>query len=705
MFAPVLRFLRRLRRPAGLGLAASVITVAIGGVYAWEVSGRQGYNPLMRGEFAFRDTLINAGKRAAPRSDLVFLGYDESSLSLDSVWPEELEVSPALKLVASTQGAWPWPRAVQAMILERLAQAGAKLVIFDLVFLGPSPDDERFRAALDRYAGQVVIGANLDPAKRAVTMPSATLIPPGLPPDDRVGYVEYIPDRDGKIHALTFRSTPGDTAGDPVVYESLVARALRKVGRADLIPGQSTDRLYGFRYGQRFHPRPVYEIFVDASWKSNYHDGADFKDKIVLVGPTAAVSHDVHATPLGMIPGPELHLQALTAALNRDFLHSTSRATDLLLIAAAGTLAWLIGVWVRPPVGRTLILLGVGAGYVALAFGLYNRFGLQLIAFTPLLTLSTGGFGGLIGEYVIERAEKARVRGVLDRLVSKDIVRELLADPARYGALVRGERRGVTVLFSDVRGFTSLTEAAGDPAAFIAQLNEYLGEMVDVVFKHRGTLDKFIGDAVMAVWGSIHTDGLDADARAAVAAALEMRVRLAALNTKWLKQGKPPMDIGIGVNHGEVIVGGLGSESSKMEITVMGDAVNLASRLEGLTKEYGLDLLIGETVARRVSETFRLRTVDLVRVKGKKKPSEVMTVLGPLTDVPTETQELLFADYEDAILLYRKQKFAAAVRLLEECSLHDPADILTAFYLERCHALIAQAPAPDWDGVRLMQTK
>ena len=137
----------------------------------------------------------------------------------------------------------------------------------------------------------------------------------------------------------------------------------------------------------------------------------------------------------------------------------------------------------------------------------------------------------------------------------------------------------------------------------------------------------------------------------------------------------------------------------------MGDAVNLASRLEGLTKDYGLDLLVGESVARRVSETFRLRTVDLVRVKGKKKPAEVMTVIGPLSEVPPEAQEILFADYEDAILLYRRREFGGAARLLEECSRKDPADYLTAFYLERCQDLMAEAPAPDWDGVRLMKTK
>jgi adenylate cyclase len=142
-----------------------------------------------------------------------------------------------------------------------------------------------------------------------------------------------------------------------------------------------------------------------------------------------------------------------------------------------------------------------------------------------------------------------------------------------------------------------------------------------------------------------------------------------------------------------------------MEITVMGDAVNTASRLEGLTKEYGLDLLIGEKVAERVSEVFRLRTVDLVRVKGKKKPTEVMTVLGPLTDVPPETQEILLADYEDAILLYRRREFSAAQKMLESCLRIDAGDRLAALYRDRCHELIEQEPEPDWDGVRLMLTK
>ncbi len=702
MLAPVIRFLRRLHRPAGLGLAALGVTVVLALAYSLE-SRRGSATPLLKGETAFRNLLVQEGRRSAPRTDLVLLGYDQTSLTLEGAWPEDIEASLVLRAIAGTQAHWPWPRSVQTAILERLIRAGAKTVVFDVVFAGPSPDDEQFRAALDRNRDKVVIGANINLLGNASVLLAPTLIPI----DDRVGYVEYVPGRSGEVFALSFHRSAGDLkrVASSAVYDSLVDCALEKSGHADLIPANSVDQLYPFRFSRRFTARPVYEIFLEPYWKSNYHDGADFKDKIVVIGPTASILHDFHATPLGSIPGPEVHVHALAAALNRDYLRVTSPAEDLLLILAAGLIAWVVGVKVRPPLPRAGILLLAGGGYVVATLQAYNRLGWQLTAFTPLLTLYTGGFGGLVGEYVIERAEKARVRGVLDRLVSKDIVRELLEDRESYAQIVRGQRRTVTVLFSDVRGFTTLSEAAGDPAVFIAQLNEYLAEMVDVVFKHRGTLDKFIGDSVMAVWGSMHTEGPDADARAAVAAALEMRERLAALNVRWAAVGKLRIDIGIGLNHGEVIVGGLGSEKSKMEITVMGDAVNLASRLEGLTKDYGLDLLVGESVARLVSDAFRLRTVDLVRVKGKTRPSEVMAVIGPLTAVPSEAQEYLFADYEDAILLYRKREFAAAARILEDCLKAEPTDQLAALYLERCRTLLADAPTAGWDGVRKMTTK
>ena len=717
MLTPIFRWLRGwLRRPAGLGLAAAVPTLLLGWLYWHEMITPEPWDLslLQHGEMATDSSFRHYGHPAALRPDMVFLGIDDATLKLDGLWPEEVEASPALKLISQGKGAWNWSREVFALLLDRLVAAGARLVIFDTVFPGANEGDAAFRAALDRHRNHVIIASQFVPSAHGATFqqPSSSLV--AEPANDpRVGYATYLPDFDGIIREVSFRTSleayngrapqPGD-----VVYSSLVARALGQLGRADLIPADGQPRKFRYsdlRRGVDYDPHSLWEVFSDATWKQNYQDGTFFKDKIVMVGAAAPTLHDVQPTPYGEIPGPSLHLQALAAALGRDYLSSTSILTNLALIAAAGLLAWAVGLLVRSPLVRLGVLAGVSALFAGVLEWLYNRHSLLPLAFTPLLVFNSGGLFGLIGEYAVERAEKARVRGVLDRLVSKDIVRELLADRDRYAQIVRGQRQPVTVLFSDVRGFTTLSEKAEDPAAFIRQLNEYLGEMVEVVFKHRGTLDKFIGDAVMAVWGSMHTDGVAADACQAVATAVEMRQRLAALNVKWTAEGKQTLAIGIGINHGEVIVGGLGSEKTKMEITVMGDAVNTASRLESLTKEYTLDLLIGESVAHQVNDTFRLRTVDLVKVKGKTRATEVMTVIGPLTETPSQKREELLADYEDAILLYRRRDFAAAAICLERCLHVDPDDKLANLYLTRCRELLLEAPAESWDGVKKMTTK
>ena len=726
MFLSVLRWLRgRVRRPVGLALAAVLPTLLIGWLFRYETTARLPWEHLLlRGEATTGNLLRKHGRPADLRPDLVFLGVDEATMKLDGLWPDEIEGSRALTLISQSKGDWYWSREVHALALDRLVAAGARLVIFDMVFPNPFAGDDAFRAALDRHRGRVVVGAQFTHRQVVVgnqtvgaarydwQNPAATLIE--HPADDpRVGYVTYEPDVDGAVRTLRFRATVSSfngvvpQPGEPT-YHATAASALRQLGRDELVPpglGPRCFRYTDLAHGVNYLAHPLWEIFSDALWKQNYRDGAFFKDKIVIVGAAAPILHDVQPTPFGEIPGPTLQLQALGAALNGDYLTFTDRRTNHLLILGAGLLAWIVGVNVRPPLWRLGTFAVVGAAFTGVLQWLYNHDGLMPLAFTPLLAFNVGGLGGLIGEYAVERAEKARVRGVLDRLVSKDIVRELLGDRARYEQIVRGQRRPVTVLFSDVRGFTTLSEKAEDPAAFIAQLNEYLGEMVDVVFKHRGTLDKFIGDAVMAVWGSMHTDGEGADACQAVAAALEMRARLAALNARWSAAGRMQLSVGIGVNHGEVIVGGLGSEKSKMEITVMGDAVNTASRLEGLTKDYSLDLLIGESVAVRVSESYRLRTVDRVQVKGKTRPTEVMAVVGPLAEAVTLEREESFADYEDAILRYRRRDFAGAAELLENCLRAEPHDGLAELYLNRCREWLIKAPAEGWDAVRLMTTK
>jgi adenylate cyclase len=302
----------------------------------------------------------------------------------------------------------------------------------------------------------------------------------------------------------------------------------------------------------------------------------------------------------------------------------------------------------------------------------------------------------------LERFEKRRIRRTLERYVSRDVVKELLDNPQTYFNALGGVRKPVTILFSDVRGFTTLTENA-DSAALVKQLNEYFEEMVSLVFAHQGSLDKFIGDAVMAVWGNIVSHGAARDAHNAVATALAMKRSLKKLNEDWKARGMLELAFGIGLNHGEVIVGNLGS-SEKMELTVIGDSVNLASRLEGLTKEYHLDLLLGESMAKLVGDQYILRLVDCVQVKGKTKPVDVYTVMGEGAG-QTVSLPLWLARYEEGVRLYRSRKFQEAAALFEECHRRDPEDYLSEMYLKRCAALIETPPDESWNGVFVMTKK
>jgi adenylate cyclase len=213
----------------------------------------------------------------------------------------------------------------------------------------------------------------------------------------------------------------------------------------------------------------------------------------------------------------------------------------------------------------------------------------------------------LVSDVGIEQVERKRVRRTLERYVSRDVVHELLDNPKLYLHSLGGVVRPATVLFSDIRGYSHVS-AKTDPQALVGQLNEYLTAMVECVFRHRGTLDKFIGDAVMAVWGTTQTQGAREDASNAVRAALEMKKALAELNHKWRARGLPPLRIGIAVNHGPVVVGNIGSPQ-RMEFTVVGDAVNTSWRLQELTKICGADLVIGETVAALVAEEFDLESL------------------------------------------------------------------------------------------------
>jgi adenylate cyclase len=283
---------------------------------------------------------------------------------------------------------------------------------------------------------------------------------------------------------------------------------------------------------------------------------------------------------------------------------------------------------------------------------------------------------------------------VLDRYVSKNVAAAVLEDKRSFEESLRGQKKPVTILFSDIRGFTSMTETS-DADKLVAQLNEYFLEMVGTVLKEGGTLQKFIGDAIMAAWGDTHSESLETDAQRAVSAALQMRAALVKLNEQWKKESdRPQLSIGIGVNHGDVIVGNIG-HPQRMEFTVLGDGVNLAARLESATKQFHADILIGEQTEKLTREKFIFRTVDLLTVKGKTKPIEVFTLFGDRSQPAPAWLE----KYQGAVKLYRSRKFAEAASLFETARKEvGGKDYLCEMYIERCRVYLEEPPPADWDG-------
>ena len=673
-------------------------------------------------ELAARDTLETMGRSADLDPRIVFLTIDSESTSLDDLLAEERETLlrevPALQLMSA---GFPWDRRVYALVIERLVQAGAKVVTFDMRFPSEKPEDAEVRPILERYRSALVVGSNLEWIDAGqgqsphLELPSSSLLgtaqePETLPGDDRTGFVNFQPDADGLVRRAIFRTNlveyfyAGTTEEGGTELYSLAARTAVKAGAGYAIPPTHQPTMFRFIERDKLIRNRVslHSIFVPALWEKNYQSGAFFKDKIVFVGPFAnwvKESNDVQKTPFGDTLGPQIHISALNAILSSDFLFEPPWWLNVPLVLAAGLMAWIAGITVEAPRRRLLVLITMNALYIGAAFLIYNESGLCLSLLSPTLALLSSGVVGLVWERVVEGKEKERVRKTLERYVSKDVVKEVLDNPESFLHAAGGERRPLTILFFDVRGFTTITESA-DATALVTQLNEYFTEMVRIVFAHKGTVDKFIGDAVMAHWGGITTRGKGPDACRAVAAALDMIKALGPLNANWKSRGMEEFHVGFGVNHGEAICANIGSEE-KHEFTAIGDPVNLASRLEGATKQFRQKLLIGEQVAALVQEQYVLRSVDLLQVKGKTRPVEIFAVVSPRNgSVP----DWLTA-HEEGVRLFRQRSFAEAATSFEAALKGLPDDFLAQEYLRRSREYAEVPPPPDWDGVFVMTRK
>jgi adenylate cyclase len=619
------------------------------------------------------------------RRDIVLVEIDETSIR---------RLDPLV-------GRWPWPRLVHAHLLDYLARAPARAVVYDVLF---TEADRRtgFPVGDESWTGAESDGALAEATARSgnvVHLGDATF--EGLQGDPRPDGQRPAPATPGSIDSRDVASRFEERPVFTPPYEAL-ARASRVVAHNFLVldeDGPARRSSPFLRVGERAIPSPgiaaalvsgnfgpdriraedeelsigplrlplvrstvpgfgpggesnqarralinyrgpgvladgkstvyptysFYELFYSEQQllggEAPLVAPSDFRDKVVFVGVTAAGLHDVFASPFGesgKIPGIQLHGNVLDDLVSGRTIRPAGLVPELIGVAlpamtialAASAASWMLAV----AVAGIAIAVTVGASVWLFAGGLW----LPLAA--PLFGSALGLFGGISYQYFVEGREKRLVKKLFSRYVSRDVYDRLMADPAQ--ARLGGERRYMSVLFSDIRGFTSVSEA-GQPEQIVTQLNEYFSCMVQVLFRHHGTVDKFVGDLVMALFGAPLDDPDHADH--AVSAALEMVEALEGLNRKWAAEGRPRFESGIGINSGEMVAGNVGSEAI-MSYTVIGDAVNLASRLESLNKDYGTRIIISEATRARLRTGYHVRPLGEVVVKGKRQPVAIFEV-------------------------------------------------------------------------------
>ena len=422
------------------------------------------------------------------------------------------------------------------------------------------------------------------------------------------------------------------------------------------------------------------------------------RGKIVLLGTTAPGLMDLRSTPVGSTyPGVEIHANLVAGILDASIKQKPSYvlgAEVLLLVFCAVLLALLLPI--LSPLYASLLALGTLAAVAALNFGLWSAGLVVPLASTFTVILSLFAFNMSWG-YFVESRSKRQFTDLFGQYVPPELVDEMARDPERYS--MEGKNEELTVLFSDVRGFTTISEGL-DPKELTRLMNEYLGAMTQVVRKNRGTLDKYIGDAIMAFWGA---PVADADhARHAVMTALEMQVELRKLDEPFKARGWPPLHIGVGVNTGTMTVGDMGSPVRK-SYTVMGDAVNLGSRLESITKQYAVGIIVSETTRAQVKDLV-YRELDRVRVKGKDEPVGIFEPLGVSAEVDKATHDELKL-WNQALRLYRAQDWDQAELQLYNLSRMSPDRYLYQLYTKRIALHRANPPGDGWDGVTTFETK
>jgi len=526
---------------------------------------------------------------------------------------------------------------------------------------------------------------------------------------DAAGYFNMIPDKDGVVRSMPLAIQCGKDIYSPLSIQCI----WNYLGRPPLVVQVASYGVEGIRMGNLVIPTDENghmlinylgpeKMFPDYSitdiLQGKVPKGA-FKDKIVLVGATAIGLYDMRNTPFAAVyPGLEIHATVIDNILEKAFIHKPkwTRIFDAMAIVL---FALILGLLIPrlSAIKGVVLTTGVFVLYIFVTQWLFSHALLWVNMVYPLLGLVLIYTSLTIYRYLTEERERKKIRGAFSHYVSSAVVNEVLKNPEKLK--LGGDMKELTVLFSDIRGFTTISEGLG-PEQVHHLINDYLTAMTDIVFKHGGTLDKYMGDAVMAIYGA--PVDLPDHAQKACDTALEMMQVLNELNAGWAREGKPVLDIGIGINTGMMMVGNMGSEQ-RFEYTVLGDAVNLGSRLEGANKSYLTHILVSEFTYDRVKGEFLCMEIDSVRVKGKTRPVRIYQLMGRKDASLSQAETIRF--FHQGLQFYKEQKWDKALEAFKTVSAMDKGVYAAQIYMERIAGLKSSPPPPDWDGVCIMKEK
>jgi adenylate cyclase len=618
-----------------------------------------------------------------------------------------------------------WPRSYYAQVIDELMSAPPRVVVLDIGFFESAPDDAELdsaiqRARVHRPATAVALAAVGNGSARRGPNGAVAFnggIEPVLATVADIGATDVLPDDRGVVRSMPLLVDLGSVQR-PTLGLLAAAKYLRRPNFIDGRPDQHTLALAGREipvdpwstvhvnfFGPPSDPGAPSSTFRTISFVDVLRGRADpgtWRDGITFVGLLGATGFaDDYWTPVSdqgrKMSGVEIHANVAATVLSTQFLRDAQLPVELALIVL---LALIIGALVANlgVLSASFAALFVLAGYVLADLVALDRGGEQLALATPVLGGVITFLGATAYRVVVEQRQS------LASVIPPSVAHEIGRNPERVR--MGGERRVISVLFTDLKGFTSFSETV-EPDVLSQVITEYLDAMTRVVFDRGGTLDKFIGDAVMAFWNAPLDD--PEHARHACQAAIEMQAALRQLSDRWEAEGLARQQMRIGINTGPASVGNMGS-SRRFAYTALGDAVNLAARLEPLNNEYGTSICISQSTLEALAEpdAFLVRQLDLVAVKGKRQAVPVYELIGPKTGGALSERFGPVLDlYTQAMALYHRQQFDAAAELFAEAARArgDVSDPPSLVFIERCHELSLEPPGADWDRVYVMKHK